>query len=87
MLQTPGHTPGSLSAYVRIGRKKILFGQDIHGPFHPDFLSDIEEWSRSMHKLLNLEPDILCEGHFGVISPASQVRSYINSYLQQFGFE
>lgn len=31
-----------------------------------------------------LEADILCEGHFGIYSPASEVRRYIESYLQQY---
>lgn len=81
---TPGHTPGSVAAYVDTGNVRVLFGQDIHGPFHPDFGSDIKEWRRSMDKLLALDADILCEGHYGIYSPADAVRAYINGYLEHF---
>jgi glyoxylase-like metal-dependent hydrolase (beta-lactamase superfamily II) len=85
VLLAPGHTPGSVVAYADINNTRVLFGQDIHGPFHPDFGSDIAEWRRSMDRLLSLDADILCEGHFGVYSPAGAVRSYIESYLERFG--
>ncbi|HOX99648.1 MAG TPA: MBL fold metallo-hydrolase, partial [Smithella sp.] len=31
-LHTPGHTPGSISLYLDRAGKRVLFGQDIHGP-------------------------------------------------------
>jgi glyoxylase-like metal-dependent hydrolase (beta-lactamase superfamily II) len=82
-LFTPGHSPGSMSVYLDIGGLRVLFGQDIHGPFHPDFGSNIEIWRSSMEKLIALDADILCEGHFGIYSPASAVRSYIEGYLER----
>ncbi|MCL6477691.1 MAG: MBL fold metallo-hydrolase [Peptococcaceae bacterium] len=78
---TPGHTPGGISPYVDIGGTRILFGQDIHGPFDPSWGSDMEKWEASMRKLLDLKADILCEGHFGVYRPASGVQEYIKHYL------
>jgi len=81
---TPGHTPGSISLYLDRAGKRVLFGQDIHGPFHRDFDSDIKEWKKSMHKLLALEADILCEGHFGIFQPKERVRSYIERYLEEY---
>lgn len=83
-LLTPGHTPGSISAYSDVGRLRVLFGQDIHGPFHPDFGSDINAWRGSMARLLELNADVLCEGHFGVYSPKDAVRAYIQDYLDYF---
>jgi glyoxylase-like metal-dependent hydrolase (beta-lactamase superfamily II) len=80
----PGHTPGSIAVMVIIDGQKVLFGQDIHGPFNQSWGSDLKQWRKSMHKLLDLNADILCEGHFGVYSPASEVRRYIESYLQQY---
>ncbi len=80
-LHTPGHTPGGISPYVDINDTRVLFGQDIHGPFDPSWGSDMEKWRDSMHKLLELEADILCEGHFGIYSPADKVREYIQYYL------
>lgn len=83
-LHTPGHTPGSISLYLDRAGKRVLFGQDIHGPFHKDFNSDIEAWKKSMQKLLTLDADILCEGHFGIFESKDQVRSYIERYLEEY---
>lgn len=84
-IHTPGHTPGSISLYLDNGMYRVLFGQDIHGPFYASFDSDIDAWAVSMQALLGLEADILCEGHFGIIRPASEVRAYIKGYLRNFG--
>ncbi len=81
---TPGHTPGGISPYLDIEGTRVLFGQDIHGPFNPSWGSDIGQWKISMKKLLDLKADILCEGHFGIYRPASQVQSYIEAYLSQY---
>jgi len=35
-----------------------------------------------MKKLLALEADILCEGHFGIFQPKENVKRYINGYLK-----
>lgn len=83
-LHTPGHTPGSLSIYLDRGGKRILFGQDIHGPFLDIFRSDIGQWKKSMEKLLALNADILCEGHFGIFQPKENVEKYIKSYLKNY---
>jgi len=83
-LHTPGHTPGSLSMYLDRGGKRILFGQDIHGPFLDIFRSDIGQWKKSMEKLLALNADILCEGHFGIFQPKENVEKYIKSYLKNY---
>jgi glyoxylase-like metal-dependent hydrolase (beta-lactamase superfamily II) len=83
-LHTPGHTPGSISVYCDIAGKRILFGQDIHGPFDASFGSDIEQWKHSMQKLIDLKADILCEGHFGIFQPAKKVKKYIEGYLRQY---
>ena len=80
-LHTPGHTPGSLSIFCQCDGVKVLFGQDIHGPFNKEWGSDKNEWRRSLKRLLTLNADILCEGHFGIYQPAAQVRQYIESYL------
>jgi glyoxylase-like metal-dependent hydrolase (beta-lactamase superfamily II) len=83
-LYTPGHTPGSLSPYLdRLG-KRVLFGQDIHGPFSKDFGSNLNDWRRSMEDLLALKADILCEGHFGIYKTSQKVKDYIEQYLRQY---
>jgi len=83
-LHTPGHTPGSVSLYLDRDGKRILFGQDIHGPFHKAFGSDIGAWKKSMQVLLKLDADILCEGHFGIYQPKDRVREYIKRYLEEY---
>jgi metallo-beta-lactamase class B len=83
-LHTPGHTPGSIVLYIDRGGKRILFGQDIHGPFLPSFGSDIEAWRQSMKKLLDLEADILCEGHFGIFRSKESTEKYIKDYLRRY---
>lgn len=84
-LHTPGHTPGSLSLYLNRGGKRVLFGQDIHGPFLSEFGANMSHWQKSMEALLALNADILCEGHFGVYKPANKVRQYIERYLDEYG--
>lgn len=82
-VHTPGHTPGSLAIYVDINGQRVLFGQDIHGPFNRAWGSDTSQWRVSMQKLLDLKADILCEGHFGIYTPAKAVEDYIKGYLQR----
>jgi len=83
---TPGHTPGSIAVLVEDGGKKVLFGQDIHGPFLEEFKSDLKAWASSMKVLLGLGVDILCEGHFGVYNGADKVKDFINEHLKDNGF-
>lgn len=80
-IHTPGHTPGSISILLEIEDTKILFGQDLHGPIIPG-VSNFADYQVSLRKLLELNADILCEGHFGIYSPAEEVRRYIKSYIK-----
>jgi glyoxylase-like metal-dependent hydrolase (beta-lactamase superfamily II) len=83
-VHTPGHTRGGISVYVDTGGLRVLFGQDIHGPFNREWGSDLNQWRNSMQTLINLKADILCEGHFGIYQPAASVRKYIEGYLSRF---
>ncbi|MGB4702295.1 MAG: MBL fold metallo-hydrolase [Syntrophomonadaceae bacterium] len=83
-LHTPGHTPGSISVLCQCAGNKVLFGQDIHGPFNREWGSDLKEWRSSMQRLISLNADILCEGHFGIFQPAEKVRQYIESCLRRY---
>ncbi len=84
-LHTPGHTPGSICIYLDKDGKRILFGQDLHGPLLSEFGSNLEDYGRSTKKLLGLDADILCEGHFGIYKTKKEVRNYILSYRRQYG--
>lgn len=81
LLHAPGHTPGSLVATLDGPDGRVLFAQDVHGPFSPEFGSDLRAWRRSMERLLALEADLLCEGHFGVFRGRAAVRRYLESQL------
>jgi glyoxylase-like metal-dependent hydrolase (beta-lactamase superfamily II) len=80
VIHIPGHTPGSIAVYLDAGTI-ILFGQDVHGPY---FLkgSNTDEAKISLQRLIDLEADILCEGHFGVYEPKEEVRRYIEGQLR-----
>jgi len=80
----PGHSPGSLVYVSEIDGQKILFGQDIHGPLHPDLLSDRSDYLRSLGLIMDLNADILCEGHFGVFRGRTEIKRFIASYMAPF---
>jgi glyoxylase-like metal-dependent hydrolase (beta-lactamase superfamily II) len=86
-LHTPGHTPGSVCIYLDLNGKRILFAQDLHGPLLEEFGSNLGDWDRSTKKLLDLDADILCEGHFGIFKTKKEVKDYILSYRHQYGVE
>lgn len=82
LVHIPGHTPGSLAVYLNIG-KRVLFGQDIHGPYVPAWGADPAQAAVSLQTLIDLKADILCEGHFGIYQPADEVERYIAGYLRE----
>ncbi len=82
-IHTPGHTPGSISLQMNVEGKTLLFAQDVHGPFYRDFGSDIAAWRRSMERLIAIGPDILLEGHYGVIQPKGPAIAFIREMLGQ----
>jgi hypothetical protein len=66
---------------TEVTRKKVLFGQDIHGPLHDDLLSNRRDYITSLKFLISLEADILCEGHFGIFQGRKEVQEFIRSFL------
>lgn len=80
-LHWPGHSPGSVVYYGDLGGQRILFGQDVHGPIHPALLSDDGQYRESLEKLLDLEADILLEGHFGIFTGKKEVQRFIRSFM------
>jgi glyoxylase-like metal-dependent hydrolase (beta-lactamase superfamily II) len=78
----PGHSPGSMIYYSRLEDQLVLFGQDVHGPIHPSLRSDAHRYQESLKQMLELDADLLLEGHFGIIEGKSAVRRFIRSYLQ-----
>ncbi len=80
-LHVPGHSPGSVVYLVESEKKRVLFAQDVHGPIHPDLLSEETDYRRSLKKMLATEPDILCEGHYGVIHGKKSSADFIRQFL------
>jgi glyoxylase-like metal-dependent hydrolase (beta-lactamase superfamily II) len=80
-LHMPGHSPGSLVYLLESAGLKVLFGQDVHGPLHSSLKSDRRAYHHSLQRLIELKADVLCEGHFGVVEGAEQVRHFIQQYL------
>ena len=80
-IHVPGHSPGSLVYLLESCGRRVLFGQDVHGPLHPSLKSDAAAYQHSLKNLLTLEADILCEGHFGIIEGQKRVRQFIQGYI------
>ncbi len=81
-IHIPGHSPGSLAYLTESEGKTVLFAQDVHGPLAPTLLSDEEAYLDSLQKLLELEADILCEGHYGIFKGKEEVKGFIASFLE-----
>ena len=80
-IHVPGHSPGSLVYLTESEGRKVLFGQDVHGPLDASLLSDEAAYRRSLNLLLSLQADILCEGHYGVFRGKEAVADFIRSFL------
>lgn len=80
-IHVPGHSPGSVVYLVESDGKRILFGQDVHGPLHPSLLSNEKDYQNSLSIMLSLEADILCEGHFGIYRGRQAVAEFISSFI------
>lgn len=84
-ISSPGHSPGSVVYTTDIDSELILFGQDIHGPIHSELLSDEKQYLDSLGRLLDLNADVLLEGHFGVIETKQEVREFIEYWRSPIG--
>ena len=78
---TPGHSPGSSVLTAVSDGRLVLFGQDVHGPLDSALLSSRSDYMASLEFMLSLNADILCEGHYGVITGKDKVKAFIRSYL------
>jgi len=80
-IHTPGHSPGSMVFLTESEEMKVLFGQDVHGPIHPDLKSNAKDYQRSLELILSLEADILCEGHYGIYRGKKEVADFIRRFM------
>jgi len=81
-IHIPGHSPGSVAYVMSSQGLKVVFAQDVHGPLHPSLLSNREDYLGSLQRLLDLDADILCEGHFGIFRGKENVRDFIRQFVR-----
>jgi len=84
-IHCPGHSPGSVVYTADIEGELVLFGQDVHGPIHSEMLSDEQQYLESLARLIDMQADLLLEGHFGVIEPKEEVRAFIEYWRSPLG--
>ena len=80
-IHTPGHSPGSLVYLVESDGNRVLFAQDVHGPLHPILRSDQNDYIASLKRIIAMDADILCEGHFGIYRGKEKVRRFLESFM------
>lgn len=80
-IHTPGHSPGSVAYLTESDELRVLFAHDVHGPLDPSFLSNRNDYNASLRILLEIEADILCEGHYGVYRGKSEVADFIRQFM------
>ena len=75
--------PGQASEYaMQVDNHNVLIGQDVHGPIHPALLSDRRQYQRSLQKLLEIQADLLLEGHYGIIRGQAAIEKFIRSFME-----
>lgn len=80
-IHIPGHSPGSVAYLVESQGRRVVFAQDVHGPLHPSLLSNAGDYRNSLLRLLELDADILCEGHYGIFEGRDEVAAFIRRFL------
>lgn len=78
----PGHTPGSVAYFLETGNKRLLFAGDLPGIAININDGNLDNYLKSMQKLIAIDIDILCEGHENLIEPAERVSRFIKSYMK-----
>ena len=78
----PGHSPGSVAYVTTSEGMKIIFAQDVHGPLHRNLLSNAADYQASLQRLIDLDADILCEGHFGIYKGNQEIVRFVSSFMR-----
>jgi glyoxylase-like metal-dependent hydrolase (beta-lactamase superfamily II) len=81
-IHIPGHSPGSVAYVTTSAGLKIVFAQDVHGPLHPSLLSNADDYQASLQRLIDVDADILCEGHFGIYKGRKDIVRFIRSFMR-----
>jgi glyoxylase-like metal-dependent hydrolase (beta-lactamase superfamily II) len=78
----PGHSPGSVAFVTTSEGLKIVFAQDVHGPLHPSLLSNATDYQASLQRLIDLDADVLCEGHYGIFKGKPDIVRFVRSFMR-----
>jgi glyoxylase-like metal-dependent hydrolase (beta-lactamase superfamily II) len=78
----PGHSPGSVAYVATSAGLKIVFAQDVHGPLHRSLLSNAADYQASLKRLIDLDADILCEGHYGIYHGRQEIVRFVSSFMR-----
>jgi glyoxylase-like metal-dependent hydrolase (beta-lactamase superfamily II) len=78
----PGHSPGSVAYLTTSAGLKIVFAQDVHGPLHPALLSNAVDYQASLQRLIDLDADVLCEGHYGIFKGNQDIVRFVRSFMR-----
>ncbi len=83
VIHTPGHTPGHCVLYDR-GRD-VLYSGDIDltgfGPWYGNAVSNVDDFIRSIEKIIELAPKIILSAHRGIID--KNVVTSLKEYLEK----
>lgn len=80
-IEAPGHAPDALCAYLE--KEGTLFCTDAAGFYTPpDFFRPncwhrLEDAEKSIEKMKNVDPEILCRGHYGVMVGREETRRHL----------
>jgi glyoxylase-like metal-dependent hydrolase (beta-lactamase superfamily II) len=61
---------------------KIVFAQDVHGALHPSLLSNAADYQASLQRLIDLDADVLCEGHYGIYKGRQDIVRFVRSLMK-----
>lgn len=87
VLETPGHTRDHLSFFLP--HEKILIASESggvmigSGAIEPEFVADYDLYQASLQRLAELPAEILCQGHFAVITGRAAVKEFFAKSLTE----
>lgn len=81
-IHIPGHSPGSVAYLIESRGKRVVLAQDVHGPLHASLRSNAADYQRSLQILVDLDADILCEGHYGIFVGRAAAAAFIRRFMR-----
>ena len=61
---------------------KIVFAQDVHGPLLPSLLSNADDYQASLQRLIDLDANVLYEGHYGIYKGRQDIVRFVRSFMR-----